>query len=73
MECENIEAVVYTRLFLPGMLLRIGDHRLPNIILLGELENVGQRGPGGKEEENTDCEAEDRRVFGITGDGSTTT
>ena len=33
----------------------------------GELENAGTRGPSGKEKEWTDCVAEDRRLFGITG------
>ena len=36
-----------------------------------ELENVGQRGPGGNEKDWMDCVAEDRRMFGITGDWST--
>ena len=34
----------------------------------GELENTGKRGPREKEKECTDCVAEDRRLFGITGD-----
>ena len=43
------------------------------VLARGELESAGQRGPGGKEEEWMDCVAEDyRRVFGITGDWSTT-
>ena len=37
----------------------------------GELENAGQRGPRGKEKQRTDCVAEDRPVFGITGDWNT--
>ena len=39
--------------------------------MLGELENVGKRGPGEKEKERTDCVAEDLRLFGITEDWST--
>ena len=46
----------------------MGDHRLTKRIMLGELENAGERGLGGKEKEWTDCVAEDRRVFGITED-----
>ena len=34
----------------------------------GELENTGKRGPRGKEKEWTGCVAEDRQLFGITGD-----
>ena len=37
---------------------------------VGKLENAGQRGLGRKEKQCTDCVAEDRRVFGITGDWS---
>ena len=37
----------------------------------GELENAGKRGPRGKEKEWTDCVAEDRCLFGITGNWST--
>ena len=37
----------------------------------GELENVGKRAPGGKEKKRTECLADDRRVFGITGGWST--
>ena len=37
----------------------------------GELENAGKRGPEGKEKNWTYCVAEDRRLFGITGDWST--
>ena len=44
------------------------DHRLPKRVILGELENAGKRGPGGKNKEWTDCVAEDLRLFGITGD-----
>ena len=36
-------------------------------VMSGELENEGQRGRGGKEREWTDCVAEGRRAFGITG------
>ena len=49
----------------------MGDHRLPKRVMSGELKNAGKRRPGGKEKEWTDCMAEDRRVFGITGDWST--
>ena len=51
----------------------MGDHRLPKRVMSGELENAGKRGPGGKEKEWTECVAEDLRLFGITGDGSTDT
>ena len=54
-----------------GALLRMGDHGLPKRVMSGELENAGKRGPGGKEKERADCVAEDRRVFGITGNWST--
>ena len=37
----------------------------------GELENAGKRESGGKENSSTDCVAQDRRLFGITGDRST--
>ena len=46
----------------------MGDHRLPKRVMSGELENVGKRGPGVKEQKWTDCVAEDRRLFGITRD-----
>ena len=49
------------------------DHRLPKRVMSGELENAGKRGPGGKEKEWTDCVADDLRLFGITGDWSTST
>ena len=49
------------------------DHRLPKRVTSGELENAGQRRPGGEEKEWTDCAAEDRRVFDITGDWSIAT
>ena len=54
-----------------GALLRIGDYRLPMKIMSGELENEGQRGPAGEEKKWTGCVAEDRRLFGTTGDWST--
>ena len=39
----------------------------------GELENVGQHGPGGEEMEWTDWQMiDDRRLFGTTGDWRTT-
>ena len=49
----------------------MGNHRLPKRAMSGELDNAVKRGPGGKEEEWTNCVAEDRRLFGITGDWST--
>ena len=50
----------------------MGDHRLPKRVMSVELENAEKRGPGGKEKEWTNCVAEDRRIFGITGDWGTT-
>ena len=49
----------------------MGNHRLPKRIMSEGMGNAGQRGPGRKKNEWTDCVAEDRRVFGITGDQST--
>ena len=49
----------------------MGDHRLPKMVMSGELENAGKRGPGGKENEWTDCVADDLRLFGVTGDWRT--
>ena len=49
----------------------MGDQRLPKRVVSGELENTGKRWPGGTEKEWMDCVAEDRRLFGITGDWST--
>ena len=46
----------------------MGNHRLPKRVMSGELENAGKRWPRGKEKEWTDCVAEARRLFGITGD-----
>ena len=67
-ECKSIETTVRTRRSLwSRMLLRMGDHRLPKRIMSGELENVGKRGPGGKEKEWTDCMAKDLRLLGIGG------
>ena len=62
------------RLLLSRALPCTGDHRLPGRVMTagGELEHAGRRGPGGKEKEWTDGVAEDRRVFGITGDWNTT-
>ena len=41
--CESIEATVRARRLLwTGALLRTGDHRLPNSIMSGELENAGK-------------------------------
>ena len=53
-----------------GALLRLGDHSLPKRIVSGELKNAGQHGPGVKEKEWTECAAEDRRVFHITGEST---
>ena len=39
----------------------MGDHRLPKGVMSGELENVGKRGPRGKDKERTDCVAENHR------------
>ena len=50
----------------------MGDHRLPKRVMSGELENAKKRRPGGKEKEWTECVADDLRLFGITGDWSTT-
>ena len=55
-----------------GALLRMGDHRLPKRVMPRELENAGYRRPEEKVKEWTNCGAEDRRVFGITGDLSAT-
>ena len=46
----------------------MGDHRLPERVMSGELENAGKRGSGGKEKEWTDCVADDLRLFGVTGE-----
>ena len=71
-ESESFETTVRTRRLLwTGALLHMGDHRLPNRVMSGELENAGKRGPGGKEKERTDCVADDLRLFGVTGDCST--
>ena len=71
-ESESIETAMRTRRLLwSGALLRMGDHRLLTRAMLGELENAGKRGPGGKGKEWTDCVAEDLRLFGITGDWNT--
>ena len=43
------------------------DHRLPAERIMGELENAGKRGSGGKEKEWTDCVAGDRRVLASRG------
>ena len=50
------------------MLYGLGDHRLHKRVMSGEMANAGKHGPGGKENKWTDCVAEDRRMFGITGD-----
>ena len=49
----------------------MGDHRLPERVMSGEVENTGKRGPGRKEKEWTNCVAEDRLLFSITGDWKT--
>ena len=50
----------------------MSDHRLPERIISGELENAGKHGPGGGGEKKwIDCVAENRPVFGITGGWST--
>ena len=50
----------------------MGDHRLPERVMSGELENAGKRRPGEKQKLWPDCAAEHRRVFGFTADWSTT-
>ena len=71
-KCENIETTVRTRrLLCAGALLHMGDHSLPKRAMSREIENAGKRGPGGKENEWTDCVKDDLRLFGITGDWST--
>ncbi|CAM9498388.1 unnamed protein product, partial [Ascophyllum nodosum] len=71
-QCESIETTVRTRRLLwAGVLLHMGDHRLPKRVMSGELENAGKRGPGGKEKQWTDCVADDLRLFGVTGDWRT--
>ena len=46
---ESIEATVRTRRLLwSEALLSMDNHRLPNKVISGELENAGQRGPGRK-------------------------
>ena len=50
----------------------MGDHRLPKRVMSGGLKNAGKHRPRGKEKEWTDCVADDLRLFGITGDWSTT-
>ena len=49
------------------------NHRLLKWVMSEELENAGKRVSGRKEKEGTKCVAEDRRLFGITGDWSTAT
>ena len=46
--------------------------RLPKRIVFGNLEDAVQRGPGGKENEWTDCVQSDIRAFGIAGDWKAT-
>ena len=52
-------------------LLRMGDHRLPERVMSGEVENAEKRGPEEEEKDWTDCAADDLRLFGVTGDWST--
>ena len=67
--CEYRRKTVRARRLLwARTLLRMGDHRLPTRIMSGELENEGRRGTGVEEEEEGNCMAGDRRVFGITRD-----
>ena len=71
-EFESIEITVRTkRLLWLGALPCTGDHRLPKRVMSGELEKSGKCGTRLKEKEWTDCVAEDRGLFGITGDKST--
>ena len=49
-----------------------GEVRLPKRVVSRELKNAGKRVLRGKEKERMDCVAENRRLFGITGDWSTT-
>ena len=49
-----------------------GEVRLPKRVVSEELENAGKCGLRGKEKKRMDCVAENRRLFGITGDWSTT-
>ena len=48
----------------------MGDHRLTKRVMTEELENMAQHRPQRKAKEWTDHVAEDRWVFGITGDWS---
>ena len=58
-EYESVGTTVRSRRLLwTGALLRMGDNRLPQMIMSGELENAGKRGSRGKEKEWTDCEAD---------------
>ena len=60
-ECESIETSMRTRRLLwSGALLRMGDHRLPKMVMSGELENAGKCGLGGEGE----------RMNGLRGRGS---
>ena len=61
-EGESIETSMRTRRLLwSGALLRMGDHRLPKMIMPEELENVGKHGPGGKEKNKRTAW---QRIFG---------
>ena len=51
----------------------MGIHRSPKRVLSGEPENAGRREPEEKAKEWTECLAEDRQVFGITGNWNTPT
>ena len=48
-----------------------GPQIIPKSVISRELENAGKHGPGGKGKEWTNCVAEGRRLFDITGDWST--
>ena len=43
------------------------------MIISGEVENAGHRGPGGNTKGLADCVAEYRRLFSITGNWTTAT
>ena len=55
------------------MTVGAAPHGRPQVTPRGHVGRAGKSEPGEKEEEWTDCVAEDRWVFGITGDWSTAT
>ena len=64
--CESIDTTMRKRRLLwAGALIRMDNRRLPKRVMMGTLENPGQRGRRGKEKEWTNCEADDLRLFGI--------